>query len=122
MYLLSRRYPAPYMSFITQDVTDKRPYEKFNENSFQNYSQRYKENIANLRHPDGASDPNLSEETTAAVETITCLSETTGPHDSITTQPLPPPNSLPSTKRMNRAILNLETGVTAIKRGHKSEG
>ncbi|KAL1509091.1 hypothetical protein ABEB36_003885 [Hypothenemus hampei] len=82
-------------------------------------------NLAFLRHPDGASNPNLLKETvsrgtlppdvSSSTECPLPLSNhTQSTAISITSQPntLPPTaSSLPSTERMNRAILSLEAGL-----------
>ncbi|KAJ8922552.1 hypothetical protein NQ315_007582 [Exocentrus adspersus] len=119
-------YTDTHLSASTQDLTTKNSYESALGSRFQRYCHKYRDNLAYLRHPDGASNPNLKEETTKRMPgNGACSSEknlATNPAKSITSQPLPPPNSLPSVERMNRAILSLETGVTAIKLGHKSEG
>ncbi|KAJ8973568.1 hypothetical protein NQ317_018457 [Molorchus minor] len=114
-------------SFVKIDLTERKTYESALGSRFQRYCHKYKDNnLAYLRHPDGASNPNLREETNKRLPgNGACSSEKNSegnPAASITSQPLPPPNSLPSVERMNRAILSLETGVTAIKLGHKSEG
>ncbi|XP_050299307.1 kinesin-like protein CG14535 isoform X2 [Anthonomus grandis grandis] len=82
-------------------------------------------NLAFLRHPDGASNPNLLKET-ASRSALSGAPSSTDPQyqkntasmnsgPSITSQPqtahIPPPSSLPSTERVNRAILSLETGL-----------
>ncbi|XP_050497405.1 kinesin-like protein CG14535 [Diabrotica virgifera virgifera] len=79
---------------------------------FQRYNHGERDTLSNLRHPDGASNPNLEEELS------TRLSSSVLP-EFITAQPSPPPNSLPSVERINRAILNLETGIAAIKMSRK---
>ncbi|CAH0561099.1 unnamed protein product [Brassicogethes aeneus] len=114
-------YTDTYMSASTYDL-QKLP----NENGlgrFHSHSHRYSHkfnkdnNIAYLRHPDGASNPNLREDFTARLQG----DKVKAFEDSITVQPLPPP-SLSSVERMNRAALSLETGVSAIKLTQKSEG
>ncbi|KAH1019392.1 hypothetical protein HUJ04_009218 [Dendroctonus ponderosae] len=72
-------------------------------------------NLAFLRHPDGASNPNLLKETacrsalppSASSVTEPLLKHT--PPSSIISQP--PPSPLPSSERVNRAILSLDTGL-----------
>ncbi|KAJ8947365.1 hypothetical protein NQ318_002891 [Aromia moschata] len=120
-------YTDTYLSASTQDLTQKKSYDSTLGSRFQRYCHKYKDNnLAYLRHPDGASNPNLREETSKRMPgNGACSLEKNlevNPSESITSQPLPPPNSLPSIERMNRAILSLETGVTAIKLSHKSEG
>ncbi|XP_030766390.1 kinesin-like protein GA13060 [Sitophilus oryzae] len=76
-------------------------------------------NLAFLRHPDGASNPNLLKET-AFKSTSGCDAPSgteTESRGSITAQPPSVPCSLPVTERVNRAVLNLETGITAVKLG-----
>ncbi|XP_057672094.1 kinesin-like protein CG14535 [Diorhabda carinulata] len=69
---------------------------------FQKYNHNHHDNLSNLRHPDGASNPNLREEISSRLpENGTSCSIAT---DFITSQSSPPPNSLPS-----------ETGIAAIK-------
>lgn len=112
-------YTDTYLSASTYDL-QKLPNENNLGGRFQRYSHKYSRdnNIAYLRHPDGASNPNLREDFPGVGEVDGKIL----PEDSITVQPLPPPTSLPSTERMNRAALSLETGVTAIKLTQKSEG
>ncbi|CAG9828079.1 unnamed protein product [Diabrotica balteata] len=87
--------------------------DKFCENCKINmYNHDERDTLSNLRHPDGASNPNLEQELS------TRLSSSVLP-EFITAQPTPPPNSLPSVERINRAILNLETGIAAIKMSRK---
>ncbi|KAG5881783.1 hypothetical protein JTB14_033143 [Gonioctena quinquepunctata] len=108
-----------YFFSSTRNLTERAPYEIGGR--FQRYSHKYRDNLAYLRHPDGASNPNLDDEATKRVPgNGACSSEEV--LESVTSQPLPPPTSLPSVERINRAILSLETGVTAVKLGHKSEG
>ncbi|CAG9765421.1 unnamed protein product [Ceutorhynchus assimilis] len=63
-------------------------------------------NLAFLRHPDGASNPNLLKETACSRSALPLdvpSSKVAVPASSITSQP--------STERMNRAVLSLETGL-----------
>lgn len=112
-------YTDMYMSASTQDLTQKKSDSLGGR--FQRYCHNYStdHNLAYLRHPDGASNPNLPE--TFYVQpnkasTSECIKPPT------VTPSIPPPNSLPSVERMNRAILSIESGVTAIKLTQKSEG
>ncbi|XP_045480277.1 kinesin-like protein CG14535 isoform X2 [Harmonia axyridis] len=124
-------YLDPFLSASTQDLSmvQTKPPQiggRFQRYCHNNYSNFPRENLANLRHPDGASNPNLREESErvpgngASAENER---KPSFPNDSIVTQPsLPPPNSLPSVERMNRAVLSIESGITSIKLTHKSEG
>ncbi|XP_074039347.1 kinesin-like protein CG14535 isoform X2 [Leptinotarsa decemlineata] len=107
-----------YFFSSTRNLTEKTPY--VIGSRFQRYSHKYRDNLAHLRHPDGASNPNLDEVLKRVPGNGACSSEVVP--ESVTSQPLPPPTSLPSAERINRAILSLETGVTAVKLTHKSEG
>lgn len=121
-------YSDMHYSASIQDLRERKPNDSGVSNRFQRYCHKYKDNtLAYLRHPDGASNPNLREETSKRLPGNGATSVETNPEPtsatkSITSQPLPPPNSLPSVERVNRAVLNLETGVTAMKLTHKSEG
>ncbi|KAK9738880.1 Kinesin motor domain [Popillia japonica] len=90
---------------------------------FQRYSHKYSKensNLAYLRHPDGASNPNLREETERVPGNGAC-DET--PQQPNLILPLPPPNSLPSNERINRRMFSIESGLAAIKLNQKqSEG
>ncbi|KAL3266114.1 hypothetical protein HHI36_010300, partial [Cryptolaemus montrouzieri] len=122
-------YLDPFFSASTQDlslVTSKTPqlggrFQRY----CHNYSNYPRENLANLRHPDGASNPNLREDS-LRLPGNGASSDNDRKHsssnDSVVLQPLPPPNSLPSVERMNRAVLSIESGVTSIKLTQKSEG
>ncbi|KAH0999114.1 hypothetical protein HUJ04_013541 [Dendroctonus ponderosae] len=72
-------------------------------------------NLAFLRHPDGASNPNLLKETACRSALPPGASSVTEPFlkhtppSSIISQP--PPSPLPSSERVNRAILSLDTGL-----------
>lgn len=98
-------YTDLYLSASTQDLTEKKSELG---GRFQRYCHNYPDhNLAYLRHPDGASNPNLREDASSSLQAPA--------------PPLPPPNSLPSVERMNRAILSIEAG-SAIKVTQKSEG
>ncbi|XP_044255207.1 kinesin-like protein CG14535 isoform X2 [Tribolium madens] len=101
-------YTDLYLSASTQDLSQKKSDSLGGR--FQRYCHNYDHNLAYLRHPDGASNPNLEESRVHASTS-----------ESVPAPPLPPPNSLPSVERMNRAILSIESG-TAIKLTQKSEG
>ncbi|XP_025830846.1 kinesin-like protein CG14535 isoform X2 [Agrilus planipennis] len=94
---------------------------------FQRYSHKYKDNLAYLRHPDGASNPNLKEENERLTNNGTFLSHkmcnvsTILTETAKTTRPLTPPNSLPSTERINPKITSVEAGLTSIKLNQKTE-
>ncbi|XP_068907852.1 kinesin-like protein CG14535 isoform X3 [Tenebrio molitor] len=111
-------YTDMYLSASTQDLSEKKS--DGLGGRFQRYCHNYStdHNLAYLRHPDGASNPNLREESRVQGNGAS-TSETSNP---AAIPPLPPPNSLPSVERMNRAILSIESGVTAIKLTQKSEG
>lgn len=124
-------YKDPFLSASTTELSVEP--QTLQTNIIQKYSHktgRDSINLAHLRHPDGASNPNLREEerkpgngeTSTQIENITPsgMKENT----NITFQPLPnPPNSLPSTERANRTILSIESGLTTIKLNqNKSEG
>ncbi|XP_044733263.1 kinesin-like protein CG14535 [Chrysoperla carnea] len=88
-------------------------------------------NIASLRHPDGASNPNLKDETerhpgngaSGSDHDDEYQSESKNLHETtklngsseVITEPLPPPASLPSQERMNRRMLSIGSGLAAIK-------
>ncbi|KAK9891602.1 hypothetical protein WA026_015562 [Henosepilachna vigintioctopunctata] len=123
-------YMDPFLSASTQDlsvVANKAPQLS---GRFQRYCHNYpnypKENLANLRHPDGASNPNLREECVRVPGNGACSSDNerkpNNQTESTITQSLPPPNTLPSVERMNRAVLSIESGITSIKLTQKSEG
>lgn len=90
---------------------------------FQRYCHRYDrdDNLAYLRHPDGASNPNLREDvervptTGCAVMTAEAPGNIVSSTEDIKLSPLTPPNSLPSTERINRKLMSIETGLTSIK-------
>ncbi|XP_060531879.1 LOW QUALITY PROTEIN: kinesin-like protein CG14535 [Cylas formicarius] len=98
-------YENPYLSASSQDLTSFR-------GRFQRHCHKKDANLAFLRHPDGASNPNLQESTrvpgngAASLEKVVCEST-----NLITSQPVAPPNSLPSIERIHRVILSLETGT-----------
>ncbi|KAF7283229.1 hypothetical protein GWI33_001154 [Rhynchophorus ferrugineus] len=130
-------YENAFLSASTQDLS--RPNEpkcgRFLRNHCHAKMSSREANLAFLRHPDGASNPNLLKETgfkTSLVQDVPSVvermqrktSERQLNLGSITAQPQsmpPPPSSLPNTERANRAVLNLETGVTAVKLSQKNE-
>lgn len=109
---------------------------------FQRYCHRFpKDNctLASLRHPDGASNPNLKEETVRIPGNGASLSDheddeetkllpvsrtMTGKDtlylDDDTAPPLPPPPLLiPSSEKINRRLLSIESGLASIKLNQK---
>ncbi|CAG9820272.1 unnamed protein product [Phaedon cochleariae] len=108
-----------YLFSSTRNLRERSSHEL--SSRFQRYNHKYRDNLEYLRHPDGASNPNLRDEAAGRLPGNGASSTEVLP-ESITSQPLPPPNSLPSVERISRAILSLETGVTAVKLGQKSEG
>lgn len=82
-------------------------------------------NLAYLRHPDGASNPNLREDLERLPGNGASSDHEDEPILSPPTRsvPFPPPNSLPSNERINRRMLSIESGLTSIKLTQKqSEG
>ncbi|XP_071056035.1 kinesin-like protein CG14535 isoform X2 [Onthophagus taurus] len=93
---------------------------------FQRYTHKYSNpkdaNLAYLRHPDGASNPNLREDQ-ERVPGNGASSEnpiTNAPQSNLVL-PLPPPNSLPSAERINRRMFSIETGLQKVTQ-KQSEG
>ncbi|KAF5302809.1 hypothetical protein FQA39_LY01989 [Lamprigera yunnana] len=77
-------------------------------------------------HPDGASNPNLREESERIPGNGASFSDNKRNYSNILpieevklTRPLTPPNSLPSTERINRNIMSIEAGFTSIKLNQK---
>lgn len=86
---------------------------------FQRYTHKYNTSLSYLRHPDGASNPNLKEET----ERLPGNGAVEAQEEPHIIQPLPPPNTLPSMERISRRMLSIESGLTSIKLAQKqSEG
>ncbi|KAB0799044.1 hypothetical protein PPYR_06924 [Photinus pyralis] len=97
---------------------------------FQRYCHKYpkdSDTLAHLRHPDGASNPNLREESertpgngaSAIAGSKRSYSNIIPPEEVKSSRPLTPPNSLPSTERINRNIISIEGGFTSIKLNQK---
>nr|CAI5833124.1 unnamed protein product [Callosobruchus analis] len=127
-------YTDPFLSASTQDLTDHpAEYGSAHSGRFQRYTAHHSkysgEALAYLRHPDGASNPNLREETARRLSASIGgsggekkTSAGAGPTlvGAVTTEMV---TSQPGAERANRAGLSLETSVvTAVKAGHKSEG
>ncbi|KAF5292502.1 hypothetical protein FQR65_LT01646 [Abscondita terminalis] len=88
---------------------------------------RNSDSVAHLRHPDGASNPNLREDFEKILSNEE-LSLSINKHnyankipveDLKLTRPLTPPNSLPSTERINRNIMNIDSRFNTIKINQK---
>lgn len=119
-------YVDTHLSASTTNLELEQPAASTLGKRFQRYSHKYSRdsNFMNLRHPDGASNPNLQEETArvpAAAERQ--IEDPLPKKDAHIIQPLPPPNSLPSIERISRRMLSIEAGLTSIKLTQKqSEG
>lgn len=118
-------YTDPHLSSSTTELSVPKVKIPQLSGRFQRYCHKNikdNSNLAYLRHPDGASNPNLQE--TERQPGNGSESEEppirTPPVKSI---PFPPPNSLPSSERINRRMLSIESGLTTIKLTQKhSEG
>lgn len=118
-------YADPFLSLSTTELsTNTMPVLS---GRFQRYCHKNLKdtNLAYLRHPDGASNPNLQEE----MERIPGNGETLSDQDKCrplvhnsVTQPLLPPTTLPSNERVNRRMLSIESGLAQIKINQKQEG
>ncbi|KAF2880543.1 hypothetical protein ILUMI_25630 [Ignelater luminosus] len=122
-------YDDAHLSISSTELTTPTPAVPPLSRRFQRYCHKYVKdggNLAHLRHPDGASNPNLREESeripgngasaiTAQEQTYMTLTT----EDAKNTRPLTPPNSLPSTERINRKIMSIEAGLTSIKLNQK---
>lgn len=110
-------YNEPQLSASTTELSVPNPPQL--SGRFQRYchSKTLKENLAYLRHPDGASNPNLRDD-----ERIPGNGAEEEPILSPPSRSIPFPNSLPSNERINR-MLSIESGLTSIKLTQKqSEG
>lgn len=113
-------YVEPHLSASTTELST--PSVPPLSGRFQRYTHKHKEgSLSYLRHPDGASNPNLREEIERVPGNGAAEREDPQPH---IIQPLPaPPNTLPSIERISRRMLSIESGLTSIKLNHKqSEG
>lgn len=124
-------YTDPFLSASSTELSAQLPAPHTLSGRFQRYchkSTKDPTNLAHLRHPDGASNPNLRDETERKPGNGEAAQQIEPPQaakENLTTnlfQP-PPPNSLPSTERVNRRMLSIESGLASIKLTQKqSEG
>lgn len=117
-------YDDAHLSISSTDLATLNPTVPSLGRRFQRYSHRYVKNnadLAYLRHPDGASNPNLREESEGIPNNQIPSTTSYGQNyasfieEVKTVRPLTPPNSLPSTERINRKIMSIEAGLATIK-------
>lgn len=114
-------YTDPHLSFSTTELSE--PVVPPLSKRFQRYTHKHNTSLSYLRHPDGASNPNLKEETERVPGNGATDSDPLLKSEPHIIQPLPPPNSLPSMERISRRMLSIESGLTTIKLAQKqSEG
>lgn len=115
-------YTDPQLSASTTELSVKVPQLSGRFQRYCHKTAKDSSNLAYLRHPDGASNPNLREESERLPGNgaSTPDNENDNPARAL---PFPPPNSLPSNERINRRMLSIESGLTSIKLTQKqSEG
>lgn len=113
-------YVEPHLSASTTELAEPSAAPLLG-GRFQRYTHKHRESsLSYLRHPDGASNPNLREET----ERVPGNGAAEQDEQAHIIHPLPaPPNTLPSIERISRRMLSIESGLTSMKLNHKqSEG
>lgn len=124
-------YVDPHLSASTTELSNPQEQPRPISGRFQRYTHRHVKdlasNLAYLRHPDGASNPNLKEETNPnqtneqlepLLQQPASISSNIITKEPNFTLPLPPPSCLVEAK-FNRRILSIESGL--MKLTQKSE-